>query len=177
MAGLERQMEQATAPAERPGGPMDEETASLGEAWLAFGQLLEAAQPSAGLARPMPHASPPPARSRWSLPKVLALAASLLVAIAVAWKVRGSKPSPDPAGPSGQVAGVEPRQSAPANGQSPSVPPQTELAWNDTLDNEIALAGQAVMSVREDRLGLAGAASSVEYGLQQLEKDIQDSPL
>ena len=43
---LERQLEQATARSVPSGAPLDPQTASLREAWLAFGQLLSTAEPA-----------------------------------------------------------------------------------------------------------------------------------
>lgn len=85
---LERRLEQATAPADAPDVPLDAETASLREAWLAFGQVLEAAQPAPD--EPLPLRIPVvrrDSRGHWWLAGSLALAASLLVMATAAWSL------------------------------------------------------------------------------------------
>jgi len=175
---LERQLEQATAGRDSPKAALDSQAASLREAWLAFGQLLEAATstPSASPGA-MPWA-PPRVHRRWLLPAALALAASLLVALTVAWGVRGHGPPAGPGGAAKELASSGGKEATPApEPTGPALLPDVELAWDDTLDSEIASAGRAVVSVRHDWLGRADGSSAVRYGLRQLDEDLRDSPL
>ncbi len=172
---LERQLEQATARSGPSGAPLDPETASLREAWLALGQLLETAHPATDL--PVQPRAAPRARRRprWLVPAAVALAASLLIGVTVVWTVRGLGPSSDASSGGMALEGASPSASI---AQRPSrALPEAKLAWHDTLDNEIVLAGQAVVSAQEDWPILADASNSVQYGLQQVEKDVQGSPL
>jgi hypothetical protein len=189
---LERQLEQATARPDSSGGPLDPQTASLREAWLAFGQLLDAAQPASGKGT-VPFSSdenrdsPPriqpvpwPARHRraWLVPAAVGVAASLLVAVTIAWMTRGggdsqSNPNRGTATLAGAPGPTQPGATVP----QPGVASQTELAWDDTLDKQIVLTGEAVLGAQEDWSVLADAANSVRYGIHQIQKDVQGSPL
>jgi hypothetical protein len=103
------------------------------------------------------------------------LAASLLIGVTVVWTVRGLGPSSDASSGGMALEGASPSASI---AERPSrALPEAKLAWHDTLDNEIVLAGQAVVSAQEDWPILADASNSVQYGLQQVEKDVQGSPL
>ena len=183
---LERQLEQATAGRDAPRAALDPQTASLREAWLAFGQLLEAATSTPAASPGAMSWTPPREHRRWLVPAALALAASLLVGLTVAWGVRGHGPFARPGGAAievasngGKEATPDPEATPPAvsPADSPADSPAAELAWDDTLDSEIASAGRAVVSVRHDWLGLAEGSSAVRYGLRRLEEDLRDSPL
>ena len=94
-----RSLEEATAAGDRPADRLDAETASLREAWLAFGEMLEAAQPPRlRYFSPLPLGEGPGVRAalrvrrrRWR--RLLAaglLAASLLIAVATIWMLSGA---------------------------------------------------------------------------------------
>jgi hypothetical protein len=181
---LARQLEQATAGPDAPKAALDPQTASLREAWLAFGQLLEAATSTPGaLPEAMPW-TPPRGHRRWLLPAALAMAASLLVALTVAWGVSGHGPLAGPGGAPKEVAsnggkhiGPTPAPEPISPTVSPAAAPAVELAWDDTLDSEIVSAGRAVVSVGHDWLGRAAGSTAVPYGLSQLNEDLRESPL
>ncbi len=197
---LEQQLEWATVRDLAPDALPDQETASLREAWLAFGQLLAAAQPASD--QPLECLAHPPgrARRRWLLATIAGLAASLLVAATIAWSVRRTGPArviPTPSGDVG-VTHVTPSEVNKALGEKLSSPtaPGSVLTWDDALDKEIAVAGQSAVSVDDDPLDkqiavvgqavasvdqdwplLAGASAPVRYGLEGIEKDIENNPL
>ncbi len=174
---LERQLEQATARAAPPDASLDPETASLREAWLALGQLLEAAQAESG--PPAQPWSPPRGRTwiRWTAAVAVAVAASLLIGVGI-WALRAPGPSSGPQPSPDDIAGTAaPVPEAPTPEPSPSALPAGELAWNDALDNEIVLAGQALLSVQEDPRLLAGSSDPLRYGLQAVAGDLEGNRL
>jgi hypothetical protein len=199
---LEQQLEWATARDVPPNALLDQETTSLREAWLAFGQLLAAAQPAPD--QPLKCLSDPPGRGRrwWPLAAIAGLAASLLVAATIFWSARRTGPAPVITAPSVEVAVSRAEPSAPAAKkvprEKPSSPaaPGSTLTWDDALDKEITVAGQAVVSTDDDPLDeaiavlgqavvsadqesplLAGASVPVRYGLEEIEKDMKNNPL
>jgi len=180
---LEQQLERATARDVPPNALLDQETTSLREAWLAFGQLLETAQP--GPDQPLKCLSHPPGggRRRWLVAAIVGLAASLLVAATIAWSARRTEPAGIITAPSVAVAVSRAEPSAPAAKKAlpekPSSPAGqgSALAWDDALDKEITLTGQAVVSASQESPLLVDACAPVRYGLEEIEKDIENSPL
>ena len=164
LSRLQRQMEEATAADCGPDCPHDTETASLRQGWLAFGELLEAAQPMADeplQLRPMPRRT---ARSRRLAAGIAAVAASVVVAVTLAWSLLGPKQPADP--------------STPAGGAVASGAAQTdELDWDDSLDQQIVQAGQQMVRIQQDWYRPDDAFGSVHDGLEQMEKDIDDNLL
>jgi hypothetical protein len=183
---LQRQMEQATGRSDPTGEPLDAETASLRETWRAFGRLLSAAEPAGEM--PMVQPAPAPVRHRraWVVPAAAGLAASLLAAVTIAWMAYGNRDSVEPstnvASTQSAAPSTEPTVPispiAPAmKVEEPVAAPQTQWAWDDSLDNQIVLAGKAVLSAGEEWSVLADGANSVQYGIREIEKDVQGSPL
>jgi len=174
---LEQRLAQATAPRSGSQAPLDSEAAALREAWLAFGEMLEAAGEVTPGRLPSPPAPLPyaDARSRWLPIAMVALAASVLVAIAVAWHVARVKPSALPSVP--QIAESHPAPAAPAAKQVPIVAVETEIAWDDALDQRIEQAGWEVAQVQQDWLAAGASSGFVRYQMEQVKKDIEDSPL
>jgi hypothetical protein len=175
---LERQLESATARDIPPNASLDQETGSLREAWLAFGQLLEVARPASDALR-LP-ADPPGRGGRWwLLVTVVGLAASLLVASMITWVGRKSGSAvvltTTPAPVHVAVKGVEP--SPPAKKPASPAGSGSAPAWDDALDKEITVAGEAVVSAAQDGTHLAGAGTTLRYGLEEVQKDIENSPL
>jgi len=174
---LRRRLEQATA-AERPSGvPLDAETASLREGWLALGQLLEAAQPALGeplkLREPVERTS----RARWR--RAGAVAAALLIGVTSAWEWtrsgRHDGASSMPALSSRTAADIE-HPVAPSK-QPQLAPTEDELEWNDPLDQQITLVAQEVVRVQQDWYRLDEAFSPVHRGLEQMEADLEENTL
>lgn len=182
---LETRLEQATS-RDCPGeGSLDPETAALRAGWLALGELLETAQPQDE--SPLPQLPPPPApqRSRRWLPAMIAaLAASVLIVAAVAWSMRATTPTGVPAPALSEIADsrgkpapavVKPAPAVTLR-QKPAASGDVE-AWDDSLDQEIEMAGRAIRHVRQDQLASAADAGRVEYQLETLKKDIEDNTL
>jgi len=174
---LERQLESATSREIPPNASLDQETASLREAWLAFGQLLEAAQPGSDQAMGLLRDPPARRRRRWLLATVVGLAASLLVAAMITWSGRRTGPAVVLTGPPVDVAVKRAEQSAPAEKPSSPAGSGSALAWDDALDKEIIVAGQAVVSADQDWTHLAGAGTTLRYGLEEVQKDIENNAL
>lgn len=199
-----QRLQQATAadaPADVPGDtPCDAETASLREGWLALGQLIEAAEPSA---RPLVLAEPleQPARVlRWQL-AAAALAASLIVGGTLVWTSLRNRPSDVSASPSRQIAlpGTNPAAPVPTLA-TPHDSPATDavrtaavaaadtvtgggtveedlLSWEDPLDDEIALVSREVILMRQDSYRLDNAYDPVRSGIEQIEQEFDDNTL
>jgi hypothetical protein len=184
---LECRLEQATArhsPAEEA---LEPETAALRAGWLALGELLEAAQPQAD---PPLLPLPQPAVPRRSLPAVTiaVLAASLLVAVTIAWSARGPQStamrlqSPSPRAShladSGVTLSSSAAQQTPKTTTTQTLPAANELAtWDDSLDQQISAVATALASVQEDWHAPLGGSSAIEYQLQQIKKDIEGDTL
>ena len=182
LSKLERQLWQATAPDAATDAPLDDETALLREGWLAFGQLLEDARPSSDEPfelRPMPRRG---SFARRKLVLAVAVAASLLVAATLAWQLGGSWLPVGPLPATEQIARPNTEQPN-SERRAPVVEePQTELAadelkWDDSLDEQIVSIGREVVRVQQDWNGLGNAFSTVDYGLGQIEQDMEDNTL
>jgi hypothetical protein len=159
---LERMLEQATAAQGQAQDGLDPEAASLGEAWIAFGRLLEAAEapvePAIGhwaMPRPTPG-------RRWLLPAAALLAASLLIGIATTWTFRSTIA---PSSPVGQVAKLPP--------PTPATGPQ----WDDSWDEQIAQVGRNVIYAQQDLYAGPDPLGAVQYGIEQMQQDVEGSKL
>ena len=135
--------------------PMNDETAMLRQSWLAFGKLVEAADAESKQVIAQPREA---RHARLTVRIIVALAASLLVAF-VAWAMveRGSEsvePSPS----------IATRNELPASasriGDVAEVPEAIEqvaapdeFAWEDSLDEQLATASQAIRSAQADWSG------------------------
>lgn len=183
---LEQQLERATASQSQPNVPLAPEAVPLHEAWLALGQLLEAAghsadQPVAVLVGP-----PPRERRRWILAAVIGLAASLAAVativgtmrgIVTAWTARPAESSPPATATASESPGEGRGAVIARQQQAPVVSRRQGLAWEDTLDEEIALAGQEVIRVGQDSPRVAETSNPVRYGLERIERDIRSNSL
>ncbi len=175
---LQRRLEWATVPESPVDPPEDAETAALGEGWLALGQLLEAAEPWQEPFELRKH----PERTRqvgWRSVVAAAVAASLLIGVALAWKLTGGGAPGSEAKPSGAVAVnmgregaviVSPERTGPE-------PPAEDLGWDDPLDQQIASVGQEVVRVQQDWYGGDDAFGPVYRGLEQMDEDLAESSL
>jgi hypothetical protein len=180
---LEQQLESATAREVPPSVPLDPETASLREGWLAFGQLLAAAEPSPERAIALLR-KPPASRNRWwLLAAVGAMAASLLAAMTIVSSGGRSESAvvlnPTPVEGSGTPAKKPAVADKTTPAKKPSLPAASTSApaWDDALDKEITVAGEAVVSASQDWTHFTSAGATLSYGLEQVEKDIKESPL
>jgi hypothetical protein len=184
---------------------MDPQTASLREAWLAWGRLLQAAEPPqpAWFARPQ---LPPPTRPRrWRAVVAGALAASLLIGIVslgmlIAFDRRGKAltsgertPAAQEKAPTSAGKASTSQEKAPAlQERAPTSPEKAvvtspkriasavataTLQWDDTLDEQIAQAGQDVVLVREAWTHRMETPELVQYRFEQFERDFPENRL
>ena len=173
---FELQLERATAAGQSSDVPLDPETASLREGWLALGQLLEAAQgaddPPLEL-RPLRRQE----RTAWRVAAAAALAASLVGAVTLAWNWVNTRHVGDQTPASTHWASRDSIEAKSAAQPSEPLSPGAELAWNDPLDDEIALAGQEMILVEQDWYRFDQALDAVHYGLEQMHQDLENSTL
>lgn len=173
---LERRLERATA-AECPSEPiLDAETASLREGWLALGQLLEAVRPQLEQPLQLPEPARPKPLVRWRLAGVAAVAASILVGLTLVWKSIGTSRPSTPSSVS-EASAVEAEQPLPARRTTQLASVADELAWDDSLDQQIASAAQAVVRIQQDWYHLDYAFGPVYHGLEQMEEDFDQGAL
>lgn len=171
MNKMQRLLEEVTAAGNAPSEAPDPEIASLREAWLAFGQLLEGVEPASDISalpqagqgqgerdRPMPR----PAQTwRWLLPTTGLLAASLLVAVAMAWMLRD--------GGLQEAAAPAPVQTASNTARSQS----GSVEWDDSFDEQVAQLGQQVIAVRENQHFRVDDFALMEYRIEQFRQEVQ----
>jgi hypothetical protein len=183
---LRRQLEAATAPGDVPDEPLDAETESLRQGWHALGRLLEAAE--GPLAEPGGRWRAPVAqrRPRWrpATLAAVAVAASLLVAVAVAWSLRSARSGNPPLPSPEQVASQKPappptvgpdRTHAARQKRAPSK--AAELKWDDSLDQQLVSAGQELVRIQQQWYAQGGGIDYVRHGLNQMEEEFNDDPL
>jgi hypothetical protein len=180
---MQRSLEEATAARDAPADgdvladALDPETASLREAWLAFGQMLETASSQAAPTIDHWGTLPPARRWQWRLPAAALLAASVLVAIAAAWMLHNTLWQ--------GTAAVAPEKTVAANHEiAPSkqaraqTPPATdEPQWDDSLDEQFAQVGWQMLCIRQNQFFRTDAFGIVQYQLDQLSRAIQTDSL
>ena len=175
---LERRLERATAPECPSDPPQDAETAALRDGWLALGQLLEAAQPSG---EPFQLRSMPERTrrvGRWPV-VAAAVAASLLLGVALAWKLVGGGAVDDVSRLDGAVAAHVPPGTGANVAPKPTLsePVVDDLPWDDPLDQQIASVAEEVVRVQQEWYRLEQGFAPVYRGLEQMEDDLAESPL
>jgi len=181
---LRRRLERATA-AEFTADelPSDAETALLREGWVALGQLLETAYPAGEQPLDLP-SLPSRKTAAWRNPAVVAaLVASLLVVATLAWSLM----STDGPGNPHQIVDRENGTTPTVKKESPlpdsdtvpdsDVPEPDELQWDDSFDEQLAMAGEDVIRIQEDWYGLDDAFGPIEAGLKQIAEDIESDSL
>ena len=182
---LEEQLEKATAEGDRIDAALDAETVALREGWLALGRLIETAQHASGGPPDLQYpAEVAPARRRKgvglkTLAGLATLAAALLVAAIVT--VSFVQDSPDAAKDQPEIAQDE------RGGKQPVLAKDTPklggadaddvLAWDSSLDTEIAAAGQEMLRIRADWYASADTSSSIYYRMEQMRQELNDNTL
>ena len=168
---IEEQLEKATASGDTLDAALDAETTSLREGWLALGQLIEAAQPpsarSAQLQYPT-QAAPLQRRKllgRKTLTTLAVLAASLVVAAIVTRSF--VEDQADAVKDRPQITQVE-RSTTDTDGI---------LAWDSSLDTEIAAAGQEMLRIQADSYASDDTSSALYYRIQQMQQDLSNNTL
>ena len=168
---IEEQLEKATASDDTLDAALDAETTSLREGWLALGQLIEAARPPS--TRPPELQYPTQAAllqqrkllGLKSLATLAALAASLVVAAIVTLSL--VEDQADAVKDRPEITQVE-RSSTDAD---------DVLAWDCSLDTEIAAAGQEMLRIQADSYASYDTASALYYRIQQMQQDLSDNTL
>jgi hypothetical protein len=185
-----RVLEDATAAGDRPEVQLDAETAPLREAWLAFGEMLEAAQPpnfSSPLPtnlRSVPGEGPgvgaAPSRRRRCWQRLLAaglLAASLLVAATTIWLLSGGNCRDNPTAAPGQMASTK-QQAAPSQkARAKSVSVTDAPQWDDSLDEQFEQVNWQMLCVRGNEAFRTDAFGQAQYRLERLRETIQADSL
>lgn len=145
--------------------PHCDDADALDEAWAALAQLLAAGGPKLDEGQVVRGVCSRLARKRTihrQLTAALAMAAALLVAVGAAWWPRLAD---------------QPVVAAARKQQSRFQPAVADFAWHDELADDVDQARLALWSI-EDRVQLAGnQAYWVLQELDDLEREIQRSPL
>jgi hypothetical protein len=171
----QRLLEAVTAAGETPADALDPEAASLREAWLAFGDLLESAQVSPHPLREgqRVRAVRLPTQRRWLLPMAGALAASLLICIATAWMLRDTIRHNAAAPAPSQTASVGHHAVTPSKAAASTDSPQ----WDDSLDEQFSQLDQQMTSVRENQLSSTDDFAVMQYRIDQFRQEVQADTL
>ena len=182
---LQRVLEQATAAGDhRADGEMDPQTAKLHEAWVTFGQLLDAASPATEQSL---HwlTMPPSTRSYRRLAVRLgALAVALLIGIGAFSVLRTESRSIGPAAQQKAAVAavakgspVAAKHSASAETTKPLTPATSNIPWDDPLDSQLAEVGQDVVRVQESWSAATRSVDLVQYGAAQAQQEVEKSSL
>ncbi len=179
----------------------DAETASLREAWLAFGQLIRAADASLAAMPNIATPPPKPRRSRW-LGLVAAAAAALLVAVTFGWCIgRNAKPDnrepslvqratparPNPQ-PENKTASPAPAvkqdllqtavvRAEKATNEQPKTATATTSTWDDPLETQIASVSQQISNVEQNWQHRVDDVDLVQYRIDAVSESLQDDKL
>jgi len=170
---LERQLEEATTADCGPGAPLDAETELLRETWLAFGELLDTAYPPGDEPIKMPPTPRREFRGRWLAAAALA-AASLLIGVTAVWNSIESNRNQIVKPIENNQQEIEPEQVERA---PETMVADADLQWDDTIDDQIALAGQSVVQIQQDWYQLSEPFDSLEEGAVNIEEDMDESTL
>ena len=179
-----RLLEQATADGDVPAGELDPDAARLREAWLAFGETLEAAQPATYTSPLLPGEGPgvraASAYARHRRQRLLAtglLAASLLIAVAVISMLHGPNravtPSPTPQRIASTNRSVVPSTHIPTKTASTNAGPQ----WDDSLDEQFAQVSWQMLCVRENQTYRTDAFGLAQYRMEQFRQSVEADSL
>jgi hypothetical protein len=188
---LRQELEAITTRGEPSEDALVSEAAPLRDGWLALGRLLDEADSSLGEPAETWRMAPPHRQRRWTVATIVVLAASLLLALAVAWALRPPRMSDVAEAPdSGQmlenrvqpvpvrVPAVNKDAPVPETIERPKVAVvPDELRWDDSLDEQITSAAETLIRVQQDWCYQTGRVESFRKGLQQLEKDAVDGTL
>ena len=178
---LQRQLERATASECSTDGPLDAETASLREGWLALGELLDAAEPSRE--QPLKLREPLEAghRTRRKAAAIVALAASLLVGVTLAGQwLRANRPGGLATLSDESLSEIVRADGEPFNpdiGELETAPLADWVDWDDPLDQQIASVAQELVRIQQDWDQVDGAFGPLYFGLEEMAEELDESPL
>jgi hypothetical protein len=167
-----RQIETATAHELSPDAPTDAETVELREGWTALARLLEDADRSS----PLPELTlpSPKNRSRRAL-TLIALAAAVLIAATVGWRIVGRSAAPET-----DVAVNVPEESAPE-----PLPPEREDgvgsnvlvaddSWEDGLDDRLDHLTQQIAGIQGNGFLLDSPFQLLDERIGELREKMDD---
>ena len=186
---LEEQLEKATAEGDRMDGSLDAETVALREGWLALGRLIETAQPARDASPALQYpAETVPARCRKpvglkTLAGLATLAAALLVAAIATLSFVEDRPDAVTARPEiaqderGGKQSTLPVLAQDAPKQKNGTDADDVLAWDSSLDTEIATAGQEMLRIQADWYASDDTASSIYYRMEQMRQELNNNTL
>jgi hypothetical protein len=187
---MQRLLEESTAAGDAPADVLDPEAASLREAWLAFGEMLESAQPPMLLSKisllPLgegPGMRPAPSSTRPLWPRLLAtglLAASLLIAVVTVCVRHGLMPQENQENHDrlAKQADSTQRQIAPSNpllAKSPSMADAPQ--WDDSLDEQFAQVSRQIVYAGQNQYYRTDAFGLMQYRMEQFRQAIQTDSL
>jgi hypothetical protein len=194
---LQRLLEQATAAEGASGTDLDPEAASLREAWLDFGRLLEAAQPAA-CELPLllgdgqqTHSSPLPlgerqgvramprraSARRWLFSAAALVAASLLIGILTTWMPQTMDRPESPAPATQQTTAINPPDAVLVQQKHQATKSGSESKWDDSLDEQLAQVGQQVAYAQQHAYGGSDTYELLRYGIEQMQQELTGSGL
>ena len=184
----------------------DAETASLREAWLAFGQLIRAADAALPEMRNLATSIAPrkPGRRRWfglvlrrtgflarqrrpRKPALLrlfqagviaAVAAALLLAVCLGWRIASEKKAATPAPVANQdlPRPAVVRAEKPTH-QTPKAGTPNPSAWADPLETQIATVSRQINSVRQNWQHRVDDVDLVQYRIDEVRDSLQNDAL
>ena len=167
--------------------PMDAETASLREGWLAFGQLLEEAQPMADASAieellPSPRTVSGKRSSLWKATVAAAMAASLVIGATLAWNLMSGRTD---IAVEEAVEGTDDEVQPPGSvvDENAIVDNAVEenatdaLQWDDSLDERLSLVSQAITQLDGDWDYYSDAYDPAWEGLDRIDQDIEEGTL
>ena len=173
---LQRRLEQATAPEGASQDNLEPETRSMREAWLDFGRLLEAGQPSEEISLDR-WRMPRPSRVRRRLLTSGALvAASLLIGVAMTWMLYDANPLDGIVSPAVEkTAAINPDRATLIHQEEQTSLQANGLEWDDSLDEQIAQVGWDMIYARQDVYGSYDGGGSIQYGIEQMQLELEES--
>jgi hypothetical protein len=184
-----RQLEQATAPKGRlTVAAADTEIIALRESWLALSHLLETNSPpvdeAALLLQVRRQVGGQMKRRRWQ-GAGLAMAASLLLAVSVAWLISRSSHAPVPDNRDAPIAESPKIQTPLEQTQYVAVEPATvgsadefgDAYWQDDLADDLAQTRQDLVDVQTNWARLPDPVAWMQFQMNEFEHELGDSSL
>jgi hypothetical protein len=198
---MQRMLEKATDAGDVSQDELDAEAASLRDAWLAFGQMLETAQPDSDVSVHLPDAAPcaplfpgeapiyaplllgekrtrqSPAPWHWHVRAASLLALILFIAIVTTWRMQYPQRQTDPDGTQPTMASTDHKAAPTKQPRGQTLAKADEPQWDDSLDEPLAQVSWQMACIQQNQTLRTDAFGIIEYKLGQLSKAIQsDSP-
>jgi hypothetical protein len=173
---LERMLQRATAAENVPLDDLDGEAARLREGWIAFGRLLEAAEPPAEVSfRCLPLPRKQSQRRLWSAVGLLAV--SLLFCAVAMWILQRPSGAKNASPATMQIASTGAKRPAPAKQAVKLAPGASGPQWDDSLDEQVAQLGRQVIDVQQGSSAWADTGAAVQSKIEQIQQEFKDNNL